>query len=161
VGKTTALRAVAGRLKRRRLGGFYTEEIREAGVRRGFRAVALDGRDFTMAHVGIRGRSQVGKYGVDVSVVDDLARTTLDPRDAHVYLVDEIGKMECLSPRFVAAMRALLDAGRPVVATVAQRGEGFIAEVKRRPDVECWQVTTTNREGIPERVVQWLKPRLT
>ena len=114
-----------------------------------------------MAHVGIRGRSQVGKYGVDVSVVDDLARTTLDPRDADVYLVDEIGKMECLSPRFVAALRALLDAGRPVVATVAQRGEGFIAEVKRRPDAECWQVTTTNRDGIPERVVQWLKPRLT
>ncbi len=40
--------------------------------------------------------------------------------------------MECFSQRFVAVMRALLDSGLRVVATIARKGTGFIAEVKRR-----------------------------
>ena len=39
IGKTTVIRRAADRLKGRRLGGFYTEEIREQGDRRGFRLV--------------------------------------------------------------------------------------------------------------------------
>jgi nucleoside-triphosphatase len=159
IGKTTALRAVAERLRGRRVSGFYTEEIRERGERRGFRAVTLDGREATMAHIGIRSRARVSKYGVDVSVVDDLARATLATGGADVYLVDEIGKMECLSPRFVSAMQALLDAGPPVVATVALRGTGFIAAVKQRPDAECWQLTMANRAGLPDRALEWLSQR--
>jgi nucleoside-triphosphatase len=160
VGKTTALRKVVAGLGRRRLSGFYTEEIRRRGERRGFRAVTFDGQAATMAHVSVRGPARVGKYGVDVGVVDELARSALAP-GGDVYLVDEIGKMECLSREFVAAMRALLDTGSPVVATVALRGEGLIAEVKRRPDVETWEVTRANRDDVPERVLGWLQDRLT
>ncbi|MFZ1060598.1 MAG: nucleoside-triphosphatase, partial [Candidatus Rokuibacteriota bacterium] len=36
-GKTTVIRRVAAALSGRRLGGFYTEEIRVGGERRGFR----------------------------------------------------------------------------------------------------------------------------
>lgn len=161
VGKTTALKKVAAGLgRRRRLSGFYTEEIRHRGERRGFRAVTFGGRTATMAHVSVRGPARVGKYGVDVAVVDELARSALAP-GGDVYLIDEIGKMECLSREFVVAMRALLDTGSPVVATVALRGEGLIAEVKRRPDVETWQVTRANRTEIPERVLGWLQNRPT
>src|SRR5262245_57462688 len=113
-----------------------------------------------MAHVTVHGSARVGKYGVDVSVVDDLASSTLavDAR-TEVYLLDEIGKMECLSPRFVTAVRTLLDAGRPVVATVALRGSGLIAEVKHRSDAECWEVTRSNRDDIPLRALAWLEAR--
>lgn len=59
-----------------------------------------------MADVDFRGRDRVGRYGVDVVVIDELAASTLArSRDVSVYLVDEIGKMECLSPAFVKAMR--------------------------------------------------------
>ena len=161
VGKTTALGQVAARLKGRSLNGFYTEEIREGGTRRGFRAVTFSGEVATMAHVGIASRARIGKYGVDLAVVDELARSTLAlETQTDVYLVDEIGKMECLSPRFVTAVRQLLNGRKPVVATVALRGGGFIDEVKRRPDAECWQVTRANRDAIPERVLDWLSPRL-
>jgi nucleoside-triphosphatase len=73
-----------------------------------------------------------------------------------VHVVDEIGKMECLSARFVSAMTRLLDGGMPLVASVARRGEGFIADVKRRPDVEVWELTRTNRDEIPARILAWL-----
>lgn len=163
VGKTTALRRLAAGLGGRRVSGFYTEEIRHRGERRGFRAVTFGGRQATMAHVTVRGGARVGKYGVDVPVVDHLARTTLAaPGAVEVYLVDEIGKMECLSSAFVAAVRGLLDRpGPPVAATVALCGGGLIAEVKGRPDAECWEVTRANRDEIAARALAWLQARLT
>jgi nucleoside-triphosphatase len=83
----------------------------------------------------------------------------LDPDAAELFLVDEIGKMECLSERFIAAMRGLLDSGRVVVATVALRGGGFIAEVKRRRGVTLWEVTRTNRDALPAEVLGWIGAR--
>jgi nucleoside-triphosphatase len=156
-GKTTVIRKVAAGLPGRRLGGFYTEEIRVRGERRGFRLVTFDGKESIMAHVDIRGPHRVGRYGVNVSVIDALAESTLAVKEGvDVYLVDEIGKMECLSPRFVTAMRALLDSPKTVVAAIAQRGGGFIAEVKQRKDAELWELTRENRDGLPEQVLAWL-----
>lgn len=160
VGKTTVIRAVAGGLSRRVLGGFYTEEIRTAGARVGFRLTTFDGRQAVMAHVGFRASARVGAYGVDVRVVAELATPALAVRgDVSAYLVDEIGKMECLTPEFVTAMRALLDSPKPVIATIAQRGVGFIDEVKRRTDSELLEVTRGNRDEMPGRVLAWLERR--
>jgi nucleoside-triphosphatase len=158
-GKTTALRRAAERLDGRRLGGFYTEEIRERGERRGFRAVTFDGEAAVLAHVARRGGPRVGRYGVDVAVMDALAEGLAPADAADVWLVDEIGKMECLSARFVLAMRALLDSRVPVIATVAQRGMGFIAEVKRRPDAETWTVASATREALPAAIAEWATRR--
>ncbi len=157
VGKTTVIRKVAAGLASRRLGGFYTEEMRADGERRGFRLVTFDGRDGVMAHVDVRGPARVGKYGVDVGIVDELAGSALVVRpDVSVYLVDEVGKMECFSPAFVMAMRELLDSTKPVIATVARRGGGFIAEVKAREDTELLEVMRANRDELPDRVLAWL-----
>jgi len=161
VGKTTIICAVAASLSRsHRLAGFYTDEIRVEGERRGFRAVTFDGRERVMAHVKFRGAQRVGKYGVDVEAIDALAESALAPAAADVYLVDEIGKMECLSTIFVAAMRRLLDSRSPLIATVGQRGAGLIAEVKRWRDVEVWEVTLATRDAIPARVLGWLATRV-
>jgi nucleoside-triphosphatase len=97
---------------------------------------------------------------VDVEAIDQLAATTLRRRAASLFVVDEIGKMECMSRRFVEAMQELLDEGRIVVATVGERGTGFIATVKRRPDAELWEVTRAARDGMPSRVLAWLAERL-
>jgi nucleoside-triphosphatase len=158
VGKTTAIQAVASRLGGARLGGFFTQEMRSWGGRRGFELVTFDGRRAVMAHVDRRGGPRVGKYGVDTGVLEITARTSLAvDRGIDVYLVDEIGKMECLSSGFVAAMRALLDTGCPVVATIGERGGGFIAEVKRRPGVPLWRLTPDNRDAVPARILTWLR----
>ena len=96
-----------------------------------------------------RNRHRVGKYGVDVAVLDDAARLLRPDPDARVYLVDEIGKMECLSDPFIAAMRVLLAGHALMVATVGAHGGGFIAEVKRRPECELWEVTQSRRTARP------------
>src|SRR5207248_3274204 len=131
----------------------YTEEIRERGQRRGFRAVSFDGRAWDLAHVGFRdAAARVGRYGVDVGVMDALAETLGPRQGVDAWLVDEIGRMECLSPAFVTAMRALLAGAVPLVATVAQRGGGFISEVKRRREGDAQRATGRARHGgsIPD-----------
>jgi len=65
--------------------------------------------------------------------------------------------MECLSSAFVEAVVRLLDSGRPLIATVAQRGAGFIADIKRHPEAELWQVMRENRDELPDRIVRWLE----
>lgn len=156
IGKTTVIRRLAEQLEGWRITGFYTEEIREEGERQGFRLVTFDGRTSVIAHVAIPKAHRVGKYGVDVAAVDEAAGLlTCDP-SAQVHLVDEIGKMECLSERFVTNMRALLMGQTPVIATVGLRGGGFIAEVKRSKGCLLWEVTRANRDELPSRIAAWL-----
>lgn len=169
VGKTTALRRVADRLAGFRVGGFYTEEMREGGRRVGFRGIPFDATEGTgippsggrtIAHVEIPGPPRVSRYGVDVEAVDDLARRTLGPDpEVDLHLLDEIGKMECLSKVFVTRVRALLDGDRPLVATVGRSGTGLIRDVKEHPEAVLRTVTKENRDALPDRVVGRLRGR--
>jgi nucleoside-triphosphatase len=113
-----------------------------------------------IAHVEFPKTQRVGKYGVDVAAIDRAVEAALGARSGiGVYLVDEIGKMECLSERFIADVRHLLDGRVPVIATVAQRGTGFIAQVKRRPDCELRALTRANRDAMPDELAAWLAER--
>lgn len=67
--------------------------------------------------------------------------------------------MECLSTRFVQAVTRLLDSTKPVVATIGRRGTGLVAEAKRRPDAELWEVTPSNRDALPDRTLAWLREK--
>ena len=160
VGKTTVVRRVAEILDGWRLAGFYTEEIREDGVRKGFRGVALDdGAEAVIAHVDRPAQPRVSSYGVDVAGIDELASATLrvDERQADAVLLDEIGKMECLASEFLDSVTDLLDSPLPIVATVAQKGTGLIAAVKNRPDALLWEVTPENRDRLPTEIAAWLQ----
>ena len=79
-----------------------------------------------------------------------------DDPAVRLYVVDEIGKMECLSARFVTAMRKLLAGDTPVIATVALHGGGFITEVKRLKQCLLWEVTQDSRDKLPSCVLAWL-----
>ena len=154
------MRRLAERLPPRRFAGFYTAEMRSRGVRQGFRLIGFDGSEAVIAHVDFPKATRVGKYGVDVGAIDRAADGALAPEaGVEVYLVDEIGKMECLSERFVAHMRRLFGGRVPVIATLALRGEGFIAQVKRRDDCELRTLTRANRDALPDEMLAWLAAR--
>jgi nucleoside-triphosphatase len=158
IGKTTMMRRLAERLTERWIAGFVTDEIREKGNRAGFALSPFGPTERKiMAHKDLVSLKRVGRYGVDVECIDYITDLTLSVRaSADVFLVDEIGKMECFSERFVHAMRALLDDPRPVVATVAIRGPGLIEEVKNRDDVILWTLTRENRDDMPDRITDWI-----
>ncbi len=160
-GKTTVVRRVIEALAGLRVAGFYTQEVREGGQRVGFEIVGVAGQRCLFAHVDWRSRHRVGRYGVEPERLGPIIEAELakSPGEIDVYVIDEIGKMECLSTVFVEAVRRLLDGSALVLATVALKGGGFIAEVKARPDVRLVAVDPANRDGLPGQIAADLRDR--
>ncbi len=157
-GKTTAVLKIIDSLKHKKLAGFYTQEIREANSRKGFQWKRLDGPEGILAHIDIKSPFKVGKYRVDVigfekSVVPVL---DFDRTDTELFVIDEIGKMECMSEKFVAAVRRLFASEKSVLATVAQKGAGLISEIKSCPDTKLFHLTHQNRDKIIAEISQIL-----
>lgn len=159
IGKTTTLEHVADQLQEAEttIAGFVTREIREDdGTRVGFRLVPFDGEQATLAHVD-HPPPTISKYGVDLQALESVVVDTLDlDLEADIFLVDEIGKMECMSDKFIDAVRTLLEDDRPVVATVGTADWGFMGEVEEREDVEVREIEEGNRGKMPDVVVGWL-----
>jgi len=151
-------RARAGSPCHIKVAGFYTQEIRQKNVRRGFGWKRLDGAEGTLAHVDIKGRFKVGKYGVDVDGFDKNVIPVLDieQTDAGLFVIDEIGKMECFSKKFIAAVHTLFASDKPVLATVAKKGTGLISEIKNYSNIQLFTLTTTNREKVVAEILDIL-----
>jgi len=149
-GKTSLIKqAIAG--MRDKAGGFYTEEIRSGGVRQGFRLVTLDGEEAILAHVDIRNPYRVGKYGVDIDILDKVGVSALNQaaKERRLVVVDEIGKMELLSANFREAVWQVINSGKKVL--------GRADAIKGQPQVNLIEVTRANRQRVLEELLLWLK----
>ena len=150
VGKTTLICALGTRLAHHHPTGFYTEESRDArGAREGFRLVTFCGRLLVLSHIHQPGPYRVSRYGVDVAGFEQLlADLNLGHVQSRLVMIDEIGKMECFSQRFRDDLTALLNSPKMLIATIALKGEGFITQVKDRPDCRLVMVTRANRNQL-------------
>ncbi len=152
VGKTTLLVKLVERFRQYPVTGFYTEEIREGGERVGFRAVTLDGSSAVFAHRDYQTdpHLRVGRYGVRPDVLETLVLPHLEPgrKNARLVFIDEIAKMELLSPKFKEQVWAVLDSLVPVIATISLKGTGFVKHAKSRADTALATVTFKNRDVL-------------
>ena len=165
VGKTTFIRQLAEKLEKRSgvpTAGFYTAEIRWEGKRQGFRITTFDGMDKIFAHADFPSAYRVSRYGVDLSalekVIAHLQSHSL-PENG-VWLIDEIGKMESLSPAFRHFVETILDQPQRVVATISLFGGGWIGEVRNRSDVCIIELNERNRGEQLETLLRQLKEQL-
>lgn len=149
VGKTTLITKLCSELKRLHPAGFFTTEIREKGPRKGFSLVSLDGRASVLSHIDLSSPFSIGKYRVDVKAFEKFLDTLkLEGSPASVIVIDEIGKMECLSEKFKQMISSLLDSPKIVIATIALKGNGFISQIKNRPDILLYEITVQNRDDL-------------
>jgi len=158
VGKTTLIRRLAEDLGAK-AGGFYTEEIRLRNARVGFRLVTLQGDEAVFAHVDWKDRPQrVGRYGVDISVLDRIGVEAIRRAisEGKVVLIDEIGKMELLSPRFRDAVEEAMKSPSPVVATILASSHPWADALRRRPGVTELVLTPANRDAVLEKARAWI-----
>ncbi len=152
-GKTTLVERVIRRLPKKSAQGFLTREIRKQGRRVGFALESLDGRSEVLAHVGISSRSRVGRYGVDLAVLERIAVPAMKPSSPEtVVVIDEIGKMECLSPLFRRALLEVLASPNPLLATIAVKGPPFIEELKKRRDIILVHLNSENRDETCQKI---------
>jgi nucleoside-triphosphatase len=154
IGKTTFIRKLAEKLKDLHPSGFYTTEIRKAGIREGFELISFDGTKGILSHVDIKSPYRVSKYGVDVERFENfLDSISLLDLTMSVVVIDEIGKMECFSDKFRSLVKDILNSDKLLVATIVLKGSGMIADIKKRDDVKLFQVKLENRDSLVSEIL--------
>jgi nucleoside-triphosphatase len=158
VGKTTLIKRISEALKHLHPVGFYTGEIKEGSKRKGFELISLKGKRGILSHKEIRSPHQVGHYRVDVESFENFLNSIpfSDPLTSLI-IIDEIGKMECLSDQFKKILKEILDSKKRVVATIALKGSGLIAEVKEREDVKIFEITKKNRDSLSLEILKEMR----
>jgi len=156
-GKSTLIEKIIRQLDKP-LTGFFTREIRVRGQRVGFSIVTLNGKEGNLARAGIESPTRVGKYGVNLDDLDRIAVPSMFPsRSDEIVVIDEIGKMECLSPLFRETLPKILDSKNQVIASIAQKGSPFIQKIKKRPDVLLVSVSEKNRDSLVVSLIRAIK----
>ena len=163
-GKTTAIKKIVEKLGDRAIG-FWTEEVRDPKTKKrtGFRIVTTDGKKKIFASKIFTSKKLVGSYGVNVNYFEEIAIPTLlkaiqEARKDRkkVIVIDEIGKMELFSKKFRDLIREIFyDDRLNVVATIPVRDvHKVVSEIRRLPGVVHIHLDKSNRDFIPEEVVQ-------
>jgi len=160
-GKTALIKEALARTKLKG-GGFYTQEIRTRDIRQGFRIITLDGQEAILAHVGISSSYQVSKYQVDTDALDRVGVSAVRRavQGFDLIVIDEIGKMELISPQFKEAVTQAINSGKKVLGTIMLNPHPFADEIKRRPEVETLLVTRDNRPQVTKKVLNWLTEKV-
>ena len=163
-GKTTAIKKIVEKLGNRAIG-FWTEEVRDPKTKKrtGFRIITTDGKKKIFASKIFTSKKLVGSYGVNVNYFEEIAIPTLlkaieEARKDRkkVIVIDEIGKMELFSKKFRDLVREIFyDDRLNVVATIPIRDvHKVVSEIRRLPGVIHIHLDKSNRDFIPEEVVQ-------
>lgn len=157
VGKTTLIKKLSQQLQDFHPAGFYTEEIREGNIRKGFSLISLNGRKKILSHIDIKSPYRVGKYRVDIESFEEFLDSILFlDKAVHLIIIDEIGKMECLSGKFREIVKLVLNSDKLLIATIALKGSGMIEEIKKRDDAVIFELTASNRELVLEKILTLL-----
>lgn len=159
-GKTTALLRVIDMLKEEELsiGGMINEPITEGRYRIGFTTRdLLTGETEIFAHTSIESKIMVGKLGVDTQVLEKIGVKAI--KDAcekcDVIVIDEVGKMEVESELFSTVVKDTLDVDKPMIITLHKKSRNpLLQDIRRRDDVRILEVTPTNRNLLPYKIVR-------
>ena len=160
-GKTTLIKRLSEALSSFSPIGFYTTEIRDKGVRKGFELISPNGKRKLLSHRELKSPYRVGSYRVDVKGFEEfLASISWSNPSARLVIVDEIGKMECLSEKFKKLLIEMLDSDKWLIATIALKGGGLIPEVKERQDVKLFTMTKSSRDTLLNEILREITPPL-
>lgn len=151
-GKTTVIKKMIAGLNFP-ANGFYTQEEKINDKRIGFLMQTLDGKTAYLAHQDIESDFKIRRYGVSIKNIESVAVPSIAPLDSNIIILDEIGKMECFSKMFKQAAIAALDASNIVIGTITFGGDEFILKIKNRNDIEINEVTSDNRNCLPEFIL--------
>lgn len=157
VGKSTLIKqAIAG--VERKIGGFYTRELRSQGMRQGFEIVTLDGPSAILAHIDFQSPYRVSKYGVTVENLDKIGVAALRRaiQECDIVVIDEIGKMELFSLAFREAVLESLNSGKKLLGTIMMSPHPWADQIKQDPRVKVIMVSRANHQQVRKELKSWL-----
>jgi len=158
VGKTDTLIKIVRRLEERGVvvGGMVTEPIMEENQREGFRVIDWrTKREGVLAHRNFDSELEVSGYKVNVKDLEAIGvPAILDAIETcDLVVVDEVGKMEMCSEKFIAAVRKLLDSDKCVLMTLHKKSRHpLLQDIRRRDDVRIIEVTRMGRTVLYSQI---------
>jgi nucleoside-triphosphatase len=144
-----------------KVGGMITEPIVKRNRREGFYVMDWATKEKRVfASREITSKTMVGRYGVDISALEEVGVNALRSATANadVIVIDEVGKMEVESPNFVQTVKDALDADKPLLLTLHKKSRNpLLQDIRRRDDVRILEVTMVNRNLLPYKIVKLMK----
>lgn len=159
-GKTYALLRVIEMLQDEELsiGGMIDEPVGDGRHKTGFTVRdLLTGRTEVFASTEIESKLMVGKIGVDLSKLEEVGVTAIREacENCDIIVIDEVGKMEVESQAFIDAVKEALDAEKPMIITLHKKSRNpLLQDIRRRDDVRILEVTPTNRNILPYKIIR-------
>jgi nucleoside-triphosphatase len=160
-GKTTLIKNILAALPNASYGGFFTEEIKENGIRVGFKIVTTFGEQGILSHQDYKSKYHISKYGVNISNLDTIGIDSLEraAKEKDLIVIDEIGKMEMCSNKFNATVRRLFrESKKTIIATIPISASiPLINELKSQSDVKVFDTGKDSIENIKKSCLELLK----
>ncbi len=165
IGKTTVIKKLLEKLGDKAIG-FYTQEIRhpETKQRTGFKVITTDGAEGILAQKFEDSPYKVGSYGVNVKEFEDLVipvlEKALNEKDK-IIVIDEIGKMELFSKKFVELIKKLLTQKdiKAVITIPVKDIHPLIKQIRNSPDTVIIELSYSNRDQVPQKLLEILDER--
>lgn len=165
-GKSTLCNSVRQGLDKELWTGVISLDIRQGNERLGFKFVnPVTQEESVFAHKKlIQSKCKVGAYAVEVSSIDNFACPLLEEGmkvpGSHIVLLDEIGKMERFSNKFMQLVDRLIveDLEIPVLATVSKK-EPWAAQYRGHKNALLFEVTRDNRDELVDVLITMFKAR--
>ncbi len=156
-GKTTLIKEILNKLKIE-AGGFFTQEIRERGERKGFKIITLDGKEGILAHQNINSKFRVSKYGVNLKDLEEIAVPSILKAidEGKIVVIDEIGKAELFSEKFKEAVFKALNSKNKVLGTIKISKDFFTEKIRKREDTKIFYLKREEKDKIKEEILKIL-----
>lgn len=165
-GKTHTLRRVIEMLQAEEIivGGMVTDAIIEKGAKVGFSVEnILTGEKGVLAHKTLKSEVRFLDYGVDIDILDSIGVQAISEANqrAEVIVIDEVGKLEVESDRFVVVVKEVLDSDKPLILTLHKKSRNpLLQDIRRRDDVRILEVTPINKNILPYKIIPLIKEEI-
>lgn len=152
------------------LTGFITKELRKNGERIGFDLVYLKDKTFKLPLARETNklpkseakRPKVGKYAVFMENLEkfvEILEKEIHSQQNLLLFIDEIGKMESFSEKFINFLSQLLEKNFKIIATLGKGDHPLLKAWKNKKEALYIEVTQENRNFLKERLVlEFLRP---
>ncbi len=142
----------------KRIGGMINEPVDDGRRKTGCTVRDLvTGETEVFASVDIESRITVGKLGLDVEKLEKVGVTAIKRacEECDIIVIDEVGRLEVECPAFIDAVKEALEVGKPMIITLHKKSRNpLLQDIRRRDDVRILEVTPTNRNLLPYKIIR-------
>ena len=168
VGKTETLIKIIEKIEKSgyKNEGMITETLFEDNKRIGFYVKDWQTNEREIfAHIDFDLKDKVGKYGVDLNVLEKVGVTAIEKaindENIDIIIIDEIGKMEMLSEKFCETVIDALDSDKPILVTLHKKSRTpLLQDIRRRDDIRILEVTAVNKNLLPYKIEKIMAEKL-